>query len=87
MIGTLLLIFGLAQIVGALSSSWIILTGLTALIMPLIVTTIDVDDHLREGRGLFGHKAHCWMESKTGRHAHSIAHTPLVTEKENWRSR
>jgi hypothetical protein len=46
------------------------LTGLIALIMPVIVTTIDFDDHLREHRGLLEHKSHCWMESESAKNRH-----------------
>jgi len=89
MIGTLLLIFGIMQIVGS-PSSLFTLTGLVALIMPAIVTSIDVDDHLREGRGLFGHKANCWMEEKT--HVHKTVRRELiqkaaVAKEDSWSSR
>jgi|SRR5579862_793551 len=66
MIGTLLMFFGVLQIGGA-SSNMIALTGLTALVMPIIVTSMDVDDHRKEGRGPFEHKPHCWMETKTAK--------------------
>jgi len=62
-IGTLLLIFGALQIVGV-GSSLLVATGLTALIMPLIVTSMDVKDHRKSGRGLFQHEDHCWMEAE-----------------------
>lgn len=67
-IGTLLMAFGFMQIAGSLSNPLILGTGLISIVMPVIVTTIDVDDHLRDGRGLLEHKPHCWMESKTSRH-------------------
>jgi hypothetical protein len=63
-IGALLLVFGVFQIVGS-SSSLLALAGLTALIMPLIVTSVDVNDHRKSGRGLFEHESHCWMEAET----------------------
>ena len=63
-IGALLLVFGVLQIVGA-SSSLLVFVGVTALIMPLIVTSIDVNDHHKSGRGLFEHEARCWMEAET----------------------
>ena len=84
MIGTLLLIFGTIQIIGS-ASSLIASTGLVALVMPLIVTSIDVSDHRREHRGLFGHKSNCWMENKTGRHERPVIKNAI--EKENWSSR
>jgi hypothetical protein len=62
-IGAMLLIFGALQIVGA-GSSLLIATALTALIMPLIVTTMDVKDHRKSGRGLLEHESHCWMEAE-----------------------
>src|SRR5579862_7169315 len=61
MIGTLLMIFGVMQILGGFGSV-IALTGLIALVMPLVVTSIDIHDHQREGRGMFGHHPRCWME-------------------------
>jgi hypothetical protein len=81
MIGTLLLIFGIIQIVGA-TSYLIAFTGFSALIMPVIVTVIDVDDHHREKRGLFEHKPHCWMEKK----ANDRPMLDVAPEKKNWSS-
>jgi hypothetical protein len=63
MIGALLLIFGILQIIGS-SSSLIVLASLIALIMPIIVTSLDFNDHRREGRGAFEHKPHCWMQER-----------------------
>jgi len=58
-IGALLLIFGYLQILGSLSDGALaVSTSLIALIMPIIVTTIDIDEHLREGRGLLEHRSH-----------------------------
>ena len=84
MIGTLLIIFGIMQIMGSLSSL-IVITGFVALIMPIIVTSIDMDDHRREGRGLFEHKSHCWME-KTAEENRLLAQA-ATAKKENWSSR
>jgi hypothetical protein len=59
--GVLLLTFGILQIIGS-TSILIAISGLIALIMPLIVTLTDVKDHRRSGRGLFQHDSHCWMK-------------------------
>jgi len=91
MIGILLMLFGGLQILGSLSNSLILSTGLIALVMPIIVTTIDVGDHRREGRGLFEHKTNCWMEEKDGeghRHVHGPSALTIIASKdENWSSR
>ncbi|MDA4130739.1 MAG: hypothetical protein OK457_08205 [Thaumarchaeota archaeon] len=84
MIGALLLVFGTLQILGA-PSSLIASAGLISLIMPVIVTSIDVDAHRREGRGLLEHKSHCWME-KT-RDKVRKTKRPIIVENENWSSR
>lgn len=89
MIGALLLILGTMQVIGSLSSLTV-LTGLFALVMPVIVTTIDVDGHRREGRGLLEHKPHCWMQEKTTISS-EFDNDELIqsasTRKENWSSR
>ena len=56
-----MLIFGAMQIVGSLGDL-IIFAGLISLIMPIIVTSMDVSDHRKSGRGFFEHKSHCWMQ-------------------------
>jgi hypothetical protein len=94
MIGTLLLIFGAMQIGGAYPST-IALAGLVSLMMPLIVTAIDISDHRKEGRGLFGHHPHCWMESKFDTNTKgvpesgpSVIITPqALDDTKNWSSR
>jgi len=75
-IGALLLIFGAMQIVSA-GSNLLIATGFTALIMPMIVTTMDVIDHRKSGRGLFTHEARCWMESEVVKE-----HSQLIQSKQ-----
>ena len=92
MIGILLILFGGLEILGSLSNILILSTGLIALVMPIVVTTIDVGDHRREARGLFEHKTNCWMEEKDGeghRHVHGpLAPTIIASKKdENWSSR
>jgi hypothetical protein len=80
MIGVLLLLFSTMQLVGAFSSV-IALIALISLMMPLSVTAIDFSDHLKSGRGLFEHKANCWMESKRAgaRREHSLLHEAAST--------
>ncbi len=68
-IGTLLLTFGAMQIVSA-GSTLLVATGLTALVMPMIVTTLDLKDHQNSGRGMFTHESHCWMESEAVKEEH-----------------
>ena len=90
MIGTLLLLFGGMQVFGSLSNSLILSTGLIALVMTVIVTSIDVIDHCSEGRGLFDHRANCWMEEKGAEETHhpgSLAPTITTSKNENWSSR
>ena len=76
-IGILLLIFGAIQIVSA-GSNLLIATGLTALIMPLIVTTLDVKDHRKSGRGLFEHESRCRMESEAVKEHQQLIHNKQV---------
>ena len=88
MIGTLLIIFGAMQIAGSFGSQFAV-AGVVALMMPLTVTLIDVKDHQREGRGLFGHHPRCWMEQTHSKHAHPpLEPTAQVSsEDKNWSSR
>lgn len=89
MIGTLLIIFGAMQIAGSLGSE-IVVAGMVALIMPLTVTVIDVKDHRREERGLFGHHPRCWMEQKHARYEHAsvnVQPTVKASSEDNWRLR
>src|ERR1700730_7667393 len=88
MIGTLLIIFGAMQIAGSFGSQFAV-AGVVALMMPLTVTLIDVEDHQREGRGLFGHHPGCWMEHTHSKHAHPpLEPTAQVSsEDKNWSSR
>ncbi len=84
MIGVLLLIFGIMQIVGS-PSSLIAFTGLVALIMPIIVTSIGADDHRQEGRGLFEHKPHCWMQETAEDHRRLMQ--SAAAKGKDWSSR
>jgi hypothetical protein len=89
-IGILLMIFGVMQIVGSLSNTLIAITGLVSMVMPIIVTTIDIDDHMREGRGPLEHKPDCWMESNSSRKHHELPPgqiSPVKETDENWSSR
>ena len=84
-IGTILLIFGLMQIAGAPDASIAVICA-ASLVMPLIVTAIDVADHRRQGRGLFGHHPHCWMQDEEQKQQQDTL-TAIQRSTEDWSSR